>query len=233
MAVRKVGSYVGWPPREELRALIDRAQHDDAGALERLLTALRRPLLAYFSTRVPDDTAEDLTQVALIRISRALPRIESDRAERYVSTVARNLFRSAHRRRVRDGHRYTQGGLVETAESPIALDLDVEYRGAGACDRAGVEHYPPGFAQRDRARPPQRGDTCRDRGTSAGKPGHDPHASSSRPGTSPVRTTGVSRFCAQARQRAGTTQLRGFSGAARTLAEMQGYLGVHHSTPDT
>ena len=128
MEVRKVGQYVGWPPPEELRALVDRAQHDDAGALERLLVALRRPLLAYFSTRVPDDTAEDLTQVALIRISRALPRIESDRAERYVSTVARNLFRSAHRRRVRDGQRYTQGGLVETAESPIALDLDVEYQ---------------------------------------------------------------------------------------------------------
>ena len=128
MAVRKVGQYVGWPPPEELRALIDRAQHDDAGALERLLVALRRPLLAYFSTRVPDDTAEDLTQVALIRISRALPRIESDRAERYVSTVARNLFRSAHRRRVRDGQRYTQGGLVEAAESPIALDLDIEYQ---------------------------------------------------------------------------------------------------------
>ena len=128
MAVRRVGQYVGWPPPEELRALVDRAQHGDAGALERLLVALRRPLLAYFSNRVPDDSAEDLTQVALIRISRALPRIESDRAERYVSTVARNLFRSAHRRRVRDGHRYTQGGLVETAESPIALDLDVEYQ---------------------------------------------------------------------------------------------------------
>src|SRR5712691_7240229 len=107
MAVRKVGQYVGWPPPEELRALIDRAQHDDAGALERLLAALRRPLLAYFSRRVPDDTAEDLTQVALIRISRALPRIQPDRAGRYVSTVARNLFRSAHRRRVRDGNRYT------------------------------------------------------------------------------------------------------------------------------
>ena len=128
MVIRKVGQYVGWPPPEEFRALIDRAQHGDAGALERLLSALRQPLLAYFARRVPADAAEDLAQIALLRIARAVPRIQPDQAGQYVSAVARNLFRSAHRQRVRDHERYTTGGLVESAESPAALELDVEYQ---------------------------------------------------------------------------------------------------------
>lgn len=123
MVLRRMGQYVAWPPPEELRTLLDRAQHEDAGALERILPALRPPLLAYFAYRLPEDIAEDLTQIALIRMTRAIPRIDPSRADRYVMTIARSLVRTAHRRRSRDTHRCAPPDFVDTAES----------RGGGAC----------------------------------------------------------------------------------------------------
>jgi RNA polymerase sigma factor (sigma-70 family) len=123
-----MGRYVAWPPPEELEALLDRAKQGDLRARDDLLTALRPPLLAYFVYRLPLDAAEDLTQLALIRITRAIPRIDPPRVDRYVITIARNLLRTAYRRRARDGRRCADSHSVEVAESRIALDLDLEYR---------------------------------------------------------------------------------------------------------
>ncbi len=123
-----MGQYVAWPPPDELRDLLYRAQQDDPQALESLLTALRSPLLEYFAYRLPLDVAEDLAQVALMRITRAIPRIDLTRADRYVSTIARNLLRTVYRRRAREGQRSADNFSVEVAESRISLDLDLEYR---------------------------------------------------------------------------------------------------------
>ena len=123
-----MGRYVAWPPPEELRDLLHRAQQRDLQALESLLTALRSSLLEYFSYRLPLDVAEDLAQVALVRITRAIPRIDLARADRYVITIARNLLRTVYRRRAREGQRSADNHSVEVAESRIALDLDLEYQ---------------------------------------------------------------------------------------------------------
>lgn len=120
--------YVAWPPPDELRDLLHRAQQEDLQALESLLTALRSPLLEYFAYRLPLDVAEDLAQVALVRITRAVPRIDPTRADRYVITIARNLLRTAYGRRARDAERRAGEYSVHMAESRVALDLDLEYR---------------------------------------------------------------------------------------------------------
>lgn len=142
-----MGRYVAWPPPEELGALLDRAQRGDVYARDQLLTALRSPLLGYFSYRLPED-AEDLAQTALIRISRAIPRIDPGRANHYISTVARNLLRTAYRRRGRDRRRYAPEALTEAVDSRIALDLDVEYRElAQAIQQVSAAKLPPALAR--------------------------------------------------------------------------------------
>lgn len=147
MVRRRIGRYAAWPALEELSALVGCAQHNDAGALDHLLTVLRPPLLAYFEYRLPEDVAEDLTQVALIRITRAVPRIDPARADRYVRTIARNLLRTAHHRRSRDARRYASSDLVDTAESRCAVDLDVEYQEiAQAIQKVTTATLPPPLA---------------------------------------------------------------------------------------
>jgi RNA polymerase sigma factor (sigma-70 family) len=136
--------YVGWPPPEELGALVRRAQQGDDHARDDLLTRLRSPFLAYFSYRVPSDLAEDLTQVALLRIAGAIPRIVAQRAHPYISAVARNLLRTAYQRRARDARRYAADGRIEAAESGLALDLDLEYRElAQAIEQTAATLAPP------------------------------------------------------------------------------------------
>lgn len=139
-----MGRYVAWPPPDELRDLLHRAQQQDPQALERLLTSLRTPLLEYFSYRLPLDVAEDLAQVALVRLTRAVPRIDPTRADRYVITIARNLLRTAYRRRARDAERRGGDHSVEIAESRIALDLDLECRElSDAIARVASDVLPP------------------------------------------------------------------------------------------
>lgn len=142
-----MGRYVAWPPPDELRDLLHRAQQEDAQALESLLTALRSPLLEYFAYRLPLDAAEDLAQVALVRITRAIPRIDLMRADRYVITIARNLLRTAYGRRARDAERRAGDHSVEIAESRIALDLDLECRDlSDAIMRVAPAVLPPPLA---------------------------------------------------------------------------------------
>ena len=143
-----MGRYVAWPPPEELDALLDLAQQGDPLARDALLTALRPPLLAFFSYRLPPDLAEDLTQLALVRIARAIPRIDRLRADRYVKTVARNLLRSAYRRRAREDLRCAEAKWFDPPDARLAMDLDLEYRElADAVARASASSLSPALAR--------------------------------------------------------------------------------------
>jgi len=129
-------------------ALLDRVQQGDPRARDDLLIALRPPLLAFFSYRLPQDVAEDLTQIALIRITRAIPRIDPLRADRYVTTVARNVLRTAYRRHAASSMRFVGEPWVDRAASREALDLDLEYRElAEAVQRASADSLPPPLAR--------------------------------------------------------------------------------------
>ena len=94
-----------WPDATTIEALVREAQGDAPEALGRLLTALRPALVEFFARRLTPDAAEDLAQSALVRISGALHRVDPERADAYVSTVARNLLRTAYRRRAIDRER--------------------------------------------------------------------------------------------------------------------------------
>ena len=111
-----------WPESTKLASLIREAQCSVRGADEALLAVLRPSLLSFFSARLPRELAEDLTQNALIRIAGALPRIDPERADAYLATVARNLLRTAHRRRAIEARR--------------RIELDLE---AIPIDREGVD----------------------------------------------------------------------------------------------
>lgn len=140
--------YVAWPPPDELIQLVRGTQQEEPRALDGLLSALRPALLAYFAYRLSDDSAEDLTQVALFRIARAIPRIAPERADRYIHTVARNLLRTAYRRHARDTRRYAADDSIDRAASTAESDLDVEYRElAEAIERVSAVHLPPPLAR--------------------------------------------------------------------------------------
>jgi RNA polymerase sigma-70 factor (ECF subfamily) len=111
-----------------MSSLVRAAQLGEPRAVDRLLATLRPALLAYFARRLPDDSAEDLAQAALVRITRALPRILPDQADGYVVTVARNLLRSAYRRRARDARRLAGLAEVEGIASSSAPSAEAEYR---------------------------------------------------------------------------------------------------------
>ena len=117
-----------WPAREALGQLVREAQRDGADALNHLLGTLRPALLAFFERRLPPDMidAEDLTQLALVRIAKALNRIDPERADDYIATVARNLLRTAYRERERDQRRYVPSG-TELASAIWLPDCQAEY----------------------------------------------------------------------------------------------------------
>ncbi len=105
-----------WPDAERIALLVREAQREMPGALDRLLDTLRPALVAFFSNRLPHELAEDATQNALSRVARALRRIDPERADAYVATVARNLFRTAHRRRAIDYRRHADIDLADVLE---------------------------------------------------------------------------------------------------------------------
>ena len=115
-----------WPESTKLASLVREAQCSVSGAVEALLAALRPSLLAFFCARLPRELAEDLTQNALIRIAGALPRIDPERADAYVGTVARNLLRTAHRRRAIEGRRRVQADLEAIPIDRESIDVRVE-----------------------------------------------------------------------------------------------------------
>jgi RNA polymerase sigma factor (sigma-70 family) len=115
-----------WPASETLGQLVREAQRDSPDALNRLLATLRPALIRFFERRLPSDLTEDLAQVALMRITKALRRIDPERADSYTITVARNLLRSAYRQRARDLHRYSPVG-AELASTISGSDSQAEY----------------------------------------------------------------------------------------------------------
>ncbi len=112
---------------EELERLVKAAQREGGKALNSLLHAIRAPLLGYFMRRLPADEADDLAQLALLRVAKALPRIDADRASAFVGTVARNLLRTAQRRTARDARRFIYNDVVDSIESVLRADEEAEY----------------------------------------------------------------------------------------------------------
>src|SRR5947208_5623574 len=115
-----------WPASEMLRQLVREAQRDGPDALNRLLARLRPALVTFFGRRFPSDLTEDLAQVALMRIAKALRRIDPERADSYTVTVARNLLRTAYRERARDVRRYLPVA-ADLASATLPPDSQAEY----------------------------------------------------------------------------------------------------------
>jgi RNA polymerase sigma factor (sigma-70 family) len=81
----------------------------------------------YFARRLTAGSAEDLAQLALIRIARAVHRVEPERAYRYVVTVARNVLRTEYRRRAREEQWYIPLDVAVDLQCPSPLDIDADY----------------------------------------------------------------------------------------------------------
>jgi RNA polymerase sigma factor (sigma-70 family) len=117
-----------WPAPDVLTRLVLEAQRGPAAAVNSLLAALRPALVSYYSHRIAGDLAEDLAQSALIRIHGALPGIEPERADRFISTVVRNVLRSAYAQRGRALRRWAPEHFAEQIASPAAADRHLEHR---------------------------------------------------------------------------------------------------------
>ncbi len=117
-----------WPAPEALGQLVREAQQHGADALNHLLATLRPALVTFFERRLPPDMTEteDLTQLALVRVAKALSRIDPERADDYIATVARNLLRTAYRQRARDQRRYVSVA-TELASANRLPDCEAEY----------------------------------------------------------------------------------------------------------
>ena len=111
---------------DQLTLLVTAAQQDETRALDRLLSTIRPALFSYFARRVPDDLADDLAQVALIRIVKALPRIDPKRASGFIGTIGQNLLRTAFRRQARDARRVAPSITPDELESGVTADQEVD-----------------------------------------------------------------------------------------------------------
>jgi RNA polymerase sigma factor (sigma-70 family) len=116
-----------WPSLDLLSRLVRAVHHDEARAMDELLAALRPSLTAFFARRLSDDVADDLAQLALIRISGAVERIDPERADAYISTVARNLLRTAYRASARDRAREGSTNADDLPTSWPGVDVGIEY----------------------------------------------------------------------------------------------------------
>lgn len=113
---------------DQLALLVAAAQQDETRALDRLLSTVRPTLFSYFARRVPDDLADDLAQIALIRIVKALPRIDPKRAGGFIGTIGQNLLRTAFRRQARDARRVAPSITPDELESGVTADQEVDLR---------------------------------------------------------------------------------------------------------
>jgi RNA polymerase sigma factor (sigma-70 family) len=111
---------------DRLALLVRAAQQGENRSLDRLLSMVRPALLSYFCRRVPEDVADDLAQIALIRIVKAIPRIEPERASAFIGTIGTNLLRSAFRRQARDSRRLAPSIDPDELESGVTADAEVE-----------------------------------------------------------------------------------------------------------
>lgn len=117
-----------WPAADAVARLVADGQSGSAASVDALLSALRPALVGFFARRLSEDAAEDLAQAALLRISRALPSIEPDRADRFIVTIACNLARTAFTQRSREQRRWAPVELADSAEEATsAADRHAEY----------------------------------------------------------------------------------------------------------
>ena len=116
-----------WPDDAELQPAVWMAQQGEPGAVDALLRRLRPVFAQFFARKVDRDTAEDLTQDALIRILGALPRLDPSRASRYVTRVAQLRLRSAARRRARDAQRFAPVEAALDIPSSVRADYATEF----------------------------------------------------------------------------------------------------------
>lgn len=112
-----------WPSGRALACLVRRAQGNDPRALNALLVAVRPPIVADYARRLPSDLAEDCAQVALIRLVGALPRIDPERADRYIARLVHNALRTALRRHALQARRSVP---LDVAEPLIGDEFDEE-----------------------------------------------------------------------------------------------------------
>ena len=115
-----------WPPADVLGRFVRDAQTGRA-EINELLAFLRPALLTFFQRRLALDFCEDLTQMALIRISGAIKRIDPERADSYIATVARNLLRTTYRRHARERNRADPASPDELPANGMPIDRRMEY----------------------------------------------------------------------------------------------------------
>jgi len=146
-----------WPAPDTLSALVREAKRDPRG-VDALLAAIRPALHAFFRQRTDGDVAEDLTQLSLIRIAGAVARIDPERADSYLSAVARNRLRTSYRVRARDrGRSAILSDATEVAADEVT-DGRAEYADlVGAVHRACLAIEP--LALRETALGVLRGDS--------------------------------------------------------------------------
>lgn len=136
-----------WPAAETIARLVSEAQSGSTDSVETLLSALRPPLVGFFARRLTDDAAEDLAQAALLRIARALPSIDPDRADRFIVTIACNLIRTAYSRRAREQGRWAPEEFADTVHA-TAADRHAEYEElAREVHRICAAELPPGLQE--------------------------------------------------------------------------------------
>jgi len=116
----------GWPATDELANLVRSAQSTTPRAIDLLLETLWPPILERCARRLPSDLAEDCAQTVLIRIARALPRIDPPRAERYIHRIAGNALRTARRRAGIEAQRRAplDDVIEEAAQEPHLTDSE-------------------------------------------------------------------------------------------------------------
>ena len=124
---RSSGGGEDWPDDAELQPAMRTAQQGEPGAVETLLARLRPLFLRFFARWVDRDTADDLTQDALLGIVKALPWLNADRGGRYVTRVAQYRLRSESQRRARDAERFAPIEAALDIPSPARADQETDY----------------------------------------------------------------------------------------------------------
>jgi RNA polymerase sigma-70 factor (ECF subfamily) len=130
------------------------AQEGDAGALAVLLERTHPALLRFCRRLVPEEgAAQDVTQEALLRAHRALPRLQAPaRFEAWLCGIAANLARTWWRQRARAPLSLEGLGPEAAAREPALLVLRTPEQAALEAEgarrvRAAVEALPPALGR--------------------------------------------------------------------------------------
>ena len=136
-----------WPPADVLGQLVRDAQSGRA-EINELLTFLRPALVTFFQRRLALDICEDLAQMACLRIAGAIKRIDPERADSYIATVARNLLRTTYRRYARERTRADATNPDDLPAGGSDADRRMEYEElVRALHRACIEKLRPGLRE--------------------------------------------------------------------------------------